>query len=66
MSPHVDHLFDRGLISFRRTGQILRSPLLVEDVMKKWHLDSVTSVGPFSSEQDSFLEYHRDVVLRVS
>ena len=66
MSPHVDHLFDRGLISFRSTGEIIRSPLLTGDVMKRWHLESIETVGRFSSEQDSYLEYHRDAVLRTS
>ena len=64
LSPHVDHLFDRGLISFRSNGAILRSPLLSNDVMKRWHLDSVETAGRFTAVQDAYLEYHRDEVLR--
>jgi len=64
LSPHVDHLFDRGLISFRQDGQVLQSPLLPQDVMNRWHLDSVRSAGAFNADQDSYLEYHRDAVLR--
>jgi hypothetical protein len=66
LSPHVDHLFDRGLISFRSNGEILKSPLLPRDVMSQWHLDSIQSAGEFSGEQDRYLEYHRDEVLRKS
>ena len=66
LSPHVDHLFDRGLISFRASGEILKSPLLPAEVMRRWHLDSIRSAGKFSVEQDRYLEYHRDEVLRSS
>jgi hypothetical protein len=63
MSPHVDHLFDRGLISFRDDGEVLRSSTLETEVMRRWSLDKVNSAGPFSVEQSRYLEYHRDLIL---
>lgn len=66
LSPHVDHLFDAGFISFRRTGQVLTSPMLGRDVVDRWHLDLLSGTRAFTPEQDSYLEYHRDCVLRSS
>jgi putative restriction endonuclease len=65
LSPHVDHLFDQGFVSFRSDGTIIRSPELENDVMRRWSLDTIDSAGSFSSEQGQFLEYHRDVLLRL-
>ena len=39
MSPHVDHLFDQGYISFRNKGEILVSTQLATEVVSKWRLD---------------------------
>lgn len=66
LSPHVDHLFDGGFISFLRSGQVLTSPILGRDVVDRWHLDLLSGAGAFTPEQDSYLEYHRDSVLRTS
>lgn len=62
LSPHVDHLFDRGFISFSDDGQVLRSRALNPDVLTRWHLTHATSVGAFHSSQQQYLEYHRDAV----
>ena len=66
LSPHVDHLFDRGFISFKNNGEILRSPVLDPVVMVQWSLDKVESAGSFNSEQSDYLEYHRDSIFRAS
>jgi hypothetical protein len=62
LSPHVDHLFDRGYISFRKNGSVLRSRALSAEVITQWSLNLNHSVGQFTRHQDSFLEYHREVV----
>lgn len=62
LSPHIDHLFDRNLISFSNQGKILVSPILTSDVLAKWSIDSSRGVGSFSREQSLYLEYHRDVL----
>lgn len=66
LSPHVDHLFDRGFISFRSSGDILISPKLEQDVLRRWSLDTVSTVGAFSREQERYLEYHRDVTFKAA
>ncbi len=62
LSPHVDHLFDGGLITFRGDGRILRSSTLERDVLERWSLSQVESAGAFTADQQRYLEYHRDVV----
>lgn len=62
LSPHIDHLFDKGFISFTDGGTLLTSQHLREQVLTKWHLDKAHDVGQFSNAQSSYLEYHRDVV----
>ena len=62
LSPHIDHLFDKGFISFTDDGTLLTSQHLREQVLTKWHVEKAQDVGQFSSAQSSYLEYHRDVV----
>jgi hypothetical protein len=62
LSPHVDHLFDRGFISFEDSGAILISKALSQSVLDKWSLNSGKNVGKFEQPHHNYLEYHRDVV----
>lgn len=64
LSPHVDHLFDQGFISFGDTGSILVSSKLKPSVLQRWSLDPARSVGSFNTHQREYLEYHRDVILQ--
>lgn len=64
LSPHIDHLFDKGFLSFTNQGGLLVSENLHEQVLTRWHLDRNQRVGNFSAEQSKYLEYHRDVVFR--
>ena len=64
LSPHIDHLFDRGYISFRDSGQIITSKSLEPVVPLHWKLD-LNQQGPrFKKGQISYLEYHRDEIFR--
>jgi hypothetical protein len=64
LAPHVDHLFDRGFISFSGEGELLVSSKLNLDVLNKWSISLPQSVGKFKPKQREFLEYHQDVVLQ--
>lgn len=64
LAPHVDRLFDRGLISFEDDGTMLRSGRLPDDVLKAWSLDQVQNVGKFNSVQAQYLSFHRAQVFR--
>lgn len=64
LSPHVDHLFNYGYISFEEKGQLLTSKELQYRVLSAWKIDPDMNVGFFTSEQANYLEYHRDVILK--
>jgi putative restriction endonuclease len=59
LSPHVDHLFDRGHISFAENGQMLISKHLNPFVTKAWGLDKARLAQPFRPEQCKYLDFHR-------
>jgi hypothetical protein len=61
LSPHVDHLFNDGFITFTRSGDLLVSRSMSELILHQWSIDPNQNVGPFSEWQEKFLEYHRDV-----
>lgn len=65
LSPHLDHLFDKGYISFSDNGDVLVSSKLDADVLDRWGIDLKVNVGPFNSEQSAFLAYHRENILKV-
>jgi predicted restriction endonuclease len=63
LAPHIDHLFDRGFISFKGNGNLILSSHLDNSLLDKWSIDKNINVGSFRNEQQQFLEYHRDIVL---
>lgn len=63
LAPHVDHLFDRGFISFSSKGDLLVSEKLNTDILENWAISLPQNVGSFQPKQQEFLEYHREAVL---
>jgi hypothetical protein len=63
LSPHIDHLFDKGFISFGSTGNLIISKHLDPEVLNRWEIRKDVNIGTFKTVQEQFLEYHRDVVL---
>jgi len=64
LSPHIDHLFDQGYISFTDTGDLLVSTFLKPSVLVFWKLANKVNVGAFNSAQRSYLAYHRQNIFR--
>ena len=64
LSPHVDHLFDHGFISFKNSGELLVSRKLNPTVLDKWSIALDQNVGGFRESQKTYLEYHRDLILK--
>ncbi|HYH94933.1 HNH endonuclease [Hyalangium sp.] len=64
LTPHVDLLFDRGLLSFGDEGRILLCPRLERDDLERLGLETRLqhSVGTFLPEQRRYLRYHREHV----
>lgn len=67
LTPTVDHLFDKGFISFEDTGLIIISPVADRVSLARMGIDpeSPPNVGTFSAGQRHFLDYHRENVLRM-
>ena len=63
LAPHVDHLFDRGFISFDGSGELIVSPQMEMEVLDAWAIETPRSVGSFNVDQRHFLEYHQEHIL---
>lgn len=61
LTPTIDHLFDRGFISFEADGELLVSPVAHKGSLNKMGIitDHVVKVGGFVESQREFLEFHR-------
>ena len=68
LTPTVDHLFDKGFISFENTGQLIASPVADPLSLKRMGIDrdARVNVGAFSQGQRRYLEFHRENVLRMA
>ena len=64
LTPSIDHLFDRGFISFENGGELLISPVAHAVSLKKMGVPvgAPFNVGGFSEGQRRYLEFHRDSV----
>jgi len=65
LTPSIDHLFDRGFISFENNGELLISPVAHRPSLSRMGVpvNERVNVGAFSEGQRKFLEFHRDSVL---
>lgn len=66
LTPHIDHLFDRGFISFEDNGKVIVAPRTDLESLVRMKVDTKSSVGSFSSGQKEYLDYHRNYVLLQS
>ena len=64
LTPHVDRLFDRGLLSFGDGGEVLRSPALPAGDLERLGLAEACrrNVGAFSERQRAYLAWHREIL----
>lgn len=65
LTPTIDHLFDRGFISFENSGDLIVSPVAHVPSLNRMGVatDHVVNVGTFTEGQRQFLDYHRESVL---
>jgi hypothetical protein len=68
LTPDVDHLFDRGFISFEDNGTVLVSPVAHQESLRRMGLEDALrrNVGGFSDGQRAYLAFHRDSVFLES
>jgi putative restriction endonuclease len=66
LAPHIDHLFDKGYISFADGGQLIVSDQLDASVLDAWGMRAGVDCGEFNSDQKRFLAFHRNHIFRKS
>lgn len=64
LTPSIDHLFDRGFISFDDSGETLISPVADTDSLRRMgiNVNAPPRVGAFNIDQRFFLKHHRSSV----
>ena len=63
LAPHIDMLFDSGLISFEDDGTLIISDKMDKSVLNAWSIDKDINVGAFSRKQRIYLKHHREIEL---
>lgn len=68
LTPSIDHLFDRGFISFSDEGEVLVSPVADQESLPRMGLTCERPVfaGRFNTDQRHFLDYHRQEIFLKS
>lgn len=64
LTPSIDHLFDRGFISFEKNGRLIVSPVAHRRSLERMgiRVDERVNVGAFSDGQKRYLDFHRERV----
>lgn len=64
LTPTIDHLFDRGFITFDDSGETVISQVADRESFLRMGIDvdSPPQVGRFNSDQRFFLQHHRDSI----
>jgi len=65
LTPSMDHLFDRGYISFEDNGDLIVSPVADVESLEKMGIPNgqFINTGSFTLNQKAFLDFHRDQIL---
>lgn len=68
LTPNIDHLFDRGFVSFEDDGRLIISPVAHADSLVRMGVpvDKTMNVGRFTVGQRCYLDYHRNEVFLES
>ena len=66
LSPHIDHLFDEGYITFSSSQELVIVPEVRDTLLDAWGIDAGVRLGEFSREQNAYLDYHRSNVFKRS
>lgn len=64
LTPHIDHLFDRGYVSFADDGAVLTNAEIDPEVLAKWDITNGINVGQFNDLQKFYLQFHRENIFR--
>lgn len=59
LAPHIDKLFDRGLISFADNGEMLVSDKATKSVLDSWKVAESARLSSLHAAQRNYLAHHR-------
>ena len=64
LTPSIDHLFDRGFISFEDNGDLLVSPVAHRVSLQRMGVrtEELVNVGGFTEGQRHYLDFHRSSI----
>lgn len=65
LTPHIDHLFDQGYISFTDEGEVLLSGRLDQEAAQVFGIYNGLFAGSFTDKQKVYLAYHRNNILKA-
>jgi hypothetical protein len=60
LSPHVDAMFDQGLMSFEDNGRAIYRNDLKKEILEKWAIAPSHAATPFQPSQRPYLKLHRE------
>ena len=66
LTPTIDHLFDKGFISFEKDGSVLLADVADRDSMERMGVigqDAPENIGHMCDGQKHYLEWHRKSIL---
>jgi putative restriction endonuclease len=68
LTPSIDHLFDRGFISFEDNGHLLISPIAHRPSLERMGVptNKFLDAGPFTDDQKKYLDFHREFIFLES
>lgn len=61
LAPHIDHLFDKGYISFEDNGDLILSEHTSRDLLNSWSIKA-DNYGSFNARQKNYMDYHRNEI----
>lgn len=64
LSPHIDHLFDEGFISFEDDGCVIISVKLSPEILKAWSIDVSLNAGHLNEQQKQYMTHHREFIFQ--
>lgn len=62
--PHIDHLFDKGYITFMSTGALVISNQLPDEIINTYKLFEYQTYRKLNDEQKKYMNYHRENIFR--
>ncbi|MCE0732458.1 HNH endonuclease [Halomonas sp. G15] len=62
LTPHIDHLFDRGYLSFTDDGELLVSDALSHDAIQVFGISESQPTGGLTAKQRAYMAYHREKI----